>query len=288
MSDLLEILTQHNVPYKKTNNPTEVLIKCTSGAHTDTNPSLSYNLEENIFHCWSCGFSGQKDKFLASIGVQAKLKLDTKQPYRIQKIKRKLKKLQEKDIIKLPNARRAARGQYKNITIEALQEFEAFFTDEYGLHDYVCVPIYQFKRLRFIEGRCRFGGKDRPKYLRRPTGATVTDVLFPLDKMKPTTEVNLVEGLFDVINLWQHGCRNALCTFGTQSFGAKKVQLLDKLGITSVQIMMDGDSAGILAAKKISDLLEKADFHTKIIQLPSYQDPGDLNPDEIKYHLSTS
>ena len=64
MTELLEILDTHRVTYKKTNNPTEVLIKCTSGNHDDSNPSLSYNLEDNIFHCWSCGFSGGKNKFL--------------------------------------------------------------------------------------------------------------------------------------------------------------------------------------------------------------------------------
>ena len=67
-----------------------------------------------------------------------------------------------------------------------------------------------------------------------------------------------------------------------------KIELLDKLGITSVKLMMDGDSAGLLAAKKISHLLEKFDFQTSIIKLPSHKDPGALTADEIKYYLSTS
>ena len=48
MTELLEILDNNKITYKKTNNPTEVLIKCTSGNHNDENPSLSYNLENNI------------------------------------------------------------------------------------------------------------------------------------------------------------------------------------------------------------------------------------------------
>ena len=64
MAELLEILDNHKVNYKKTNNPSEILIKCTGGNHNDENPSLSYNLDNNIFHCWSCGFSGGKNKFL--------------------------------------------------------------------------------------------------------------------------------------------------------------------------------------------------------------------------------
>jgi len=93
MTNLTEILEEKHVFYKKTNNPVEILIKCTHGTHTDENPSLSYNLENNIFHCWSCGFSGGKEKFLKSIGIQTKLTFDNKQPYKIQKIKRKIRKL---------------------------------------------------------------------------------------------------------------------------------------------------------------------------------------------------
>ena len=73
-----------------------------------------------------------------------------------------------------------------------------------------------------------------------------------------------------------------------QNFGDKKIELLDKLGITSIKLMMDGDSAGLLAAKKISRLLEKFDFQTSIIKLPTHMDPGALTADEIKYYLSNS
>ncbi len=288
MTNLTEILEEKHVFYKKTNNPVEILIKCTHGTHTDENPSLSYNLENNIFHCWSCGFSGGKEKFLKSIGIQTKLTFDNKQPYKIQKIKHKIRKLLEKNTIELPTKYQTAKGMWKNISTKTITEFKTFFTEEYGLNDYICIPIYQFHKLRFIEARHRFGGKSKPKYLRRPAGASVLNVLFPLDKLAPTSEVIIVEGLFDMLNLWQHGYRNTLCTFGTQSFGEKKVRLLDELGVTSVQIMMDGDSAGSLAAKKIKRLLEKNDFQTNIIQLAQYHDPGDLSPDEIKYYLSNS
>ena len=89
MSELLEILDNHKISYNKTNNPSEILIKCTGGNHNDENPSLSYNLDSNIFHCWSCGFKGGKNKFLKSIGITTNLTLDTKQPYRILKVKQK-------------------------------------------------------------------------------------------------------------------------------------------------------------------------------------------------------
>ena len=89
--ELTEILDQKGVYYKKTNNPSELLIACTSGLHDDTNPSLQYNLDSNIFHCWACDFSGGSSKFLSSIGIVTKLPLESKQPYKIRKLREKLR-----------------------------------------------------------------------------------------------------------------------------------------------------------------------------------------------------
>ena len=45
--ELIELLNTRGIEYKKTNNPSEILIYCTSGLHNDTNHSLSYNLDKN-------------------------------------------------------------------------------------------------------------------------------------------------------------------------------------------------------------------------------------------------
>ena len=44
--ELIELLNTRGIEYKKTNNPSEILISCTSGLHNDSNPSLSYNLDK--------------------------------------------------------------------------------------------------------------------------------------------------------------------------------------------------------------------------------------------------
>ena len=48
--DVIDILDKKNIKYQKTNNPFEILVKCTSGEHEDNKPSLSYNLDKNIFN----------------------------------------------------------------------------------------------------------------------------------------------------------------------------------------------------------------------------------------------
>jgi len=277
MADMLEILDERNVPYVRTNNPYEIKIECTSGLHEDNNPTLAYNLEENIFHCWACDFSGGHKKFLSSIGVSSTIPIESKQGYKLQKLKAKIRGKMHVHDITLPKDVLPIPGYFKGIEEDLLNEFGAFLTDDQGFQDYLCIPVYQFGKLRFIEGRLRFTNSDKPKYLRKPNNVVVSDILFPIDSIADKSHLILVEGLFDMINMWQLGYKNTVCIFGTGNFSNKKAELLDKLGTLSVDILMDGDIAGKRAAARIEGLLEKRDIATKIHVLPEGQDPGILN-----------
>lgn len=282
--DLITILKDKGIPYKNTNDPSTILIKCTSGLHDDKNPSLSYNLEKNLFKCWSCDFKGGSAKFCQSIGIVTRVPIETKQTFKVQKLRQKLKSLSEKDGFSLPKTMTSVDFPFKGISETVLQEFNTFLTPEFGLEEYICIPVYQFGRLKFIEGRLRFNSK-KPKYYRRPAGASVNQVLFPLDKIEPTKEIILVEGIFDMLNMWQHGFRNVLCIFGTQNFGPKKVELLDQVGITKVHLLLDGDAAGARAAVSIEKLLEANSIQVRNITLPPDKDPGNLSKYELNHVL---
>lgn len=280
--ELVDLLDKRGVPYKKTNNPYEILITCTSGLHDDKNASLSFNLEKNIFNCWSCGYSGGVNKFLQSIGETEPLDVDSKQPYKIKKLKEKLKTKIERDDIKLPDDRRLFMEEFRGIEANVYREFQAFTTNEMGLTDYVCIPVYQHGKLKFIEGRLTRYLENQPKYNRRPAKAVVSDCLFPLDRLKSTNYVILVEGIFDAINMWKLGYTNTLCIFGTTNFSKKKLDILDNLGITRVDIMMDSDIPGQRAAEKIADMLDSRNIYARIITLPPGIDPGELTKEQAE------
>ncbi len=277
--DLVELLNKRGIPHRKTNNPNEILIGCTSGLHNDRSPSLSFNLEKNIFNCWSCGFRGGAIKFLQSIGETEIIDFDSKQPYRIKKLKEKIQTKIETNDLKLPEDRRMFLESFRGISSETYREFQAFTTNELGLTDYLCIPVYQHGKLKFIEGRLLRDLANQPKYYRRPQKAVVSDCLFPIDKIKNTSYVILVEGIFDMINMWQLGYKNTLCIFGTTNFSKKKLVMLDNLGITRVDIMMDSDVPGQKAAEKIAELLDSRNIYSRIITLPSGIDPGELTKD---------
>jgi len=280
--DLPELLTLRGIPFKKTNNPYEILITCTSGMHDDKNASLSFNLEKNIFNCWSCGFRGGITKFLQSIGEVQYLDLESKQPYRIKKLKDKLRAKVELDDIKLPDDRKIYLEEFRGIDAEIYRQFQAFTTNEMELTDYLCIPVFQHGKLKFIEGRLLRDLPNQPKYFRRPAKASVSDCLFPLDKIKNTNYVILVEGIFDAINMWKIGYTNTLCIFGTTNFGKKKLDILDNMGVTKVDIMMDSDAAGVKAAEKIAELLDSRNIFARIIKLPPGIDPGELSKQQAE------
>lgn len=280
--DLVELLDKRGIPYKKTNNPYEILVTCTSGQHQDNNASLSYNLEKHIFNCWSCGFRGGATKFLQSIGETTIIDFDSKQPYRIKKLKEKLRAKIEVDEIKLPEDRKLYLEDFRGIDANIYREFKAFTTTEMDLTDYLCIPVFQHGKLKFIEGRLLRDLENQPKYYRRPAKAVVSDVLFPLDKIKNTNYVILVEGIFDAINMWKIGYKNTLCVFGTTNFSKKKLDLLDNMGITRVDIMMDSDAPGVKAAEKIAEMLDSRNIYSRIITLPKGVDPGELTKEQAE------
>lgn len=283
--ELIELLNHRGIEYRKTNNPAEILISCTSGEHIDKSPSLSYNLEKNMFHCWSCGFSGGITKFMKSIGETVILDVDSKQPYKIKKLKDKIKSIIEIDDIQLPTERHLYSGSFRNIDAKTMKEFQAFTTEQMGLQDYICFPVHQFGKLKFIEGRLSKNISGKPKYFRRPSKASVKDTLFPLDKIKNTNYVILVEGIFDMLNMWQLGYKNTMCIFGATNFGRKKLEILDRIGVTRVDILMDPDAPGQMAASKIASELDSRNILSRNIKLPIGTDPGDLNVIQAKDYI---
>ena len=261
--DLQELLDHRGIEYRKTNNPSEILIACTSGEHIDKSPSLSYNLEKNMFHCWSCNFSGGITKFMKSIGETVHIDVDSKQPYKIKKLKEKLQAVIEVDSLKLPESR-------------------ILFDEDFK----VCIPVYQFGKLKFIEGRLGKPVTDKPKYYRTPRKAPVAESLFPLDKIKNTNYVILVEGIFDMLNMWQLGYHNTLCIFGCTNFSRKKLDILDRIGVTRVDILMDPDVAGQRAANKIAELLDSKNIVSRNLVLPDGVDPGDLTQRQAERYMA--
>lgn len=288
MQTLEEVLTEKGIYFiANPNKPSEISVRCFSGMHEDKNPSLSFNLEKGVFNCFSCGFKGNTQQFFSGLGVTDTPQVNSKIGVRLNKLRNKLEAIRNNSEVRFPEPNIKVTHAFKGISANTLKNFEAFFTDSSGFSEYVCIPIYQHKKLRFIEGRYKVlsSTSEMPKYLRKPNGVSVSDILFPLDKITDFSHIILVEGLFDVLKLHDLGYTNSLCIFGTQNFNTEKAKLLDEYGCRKVTILMDGDASGKSAATKIQKLFDARNIETNTIVLSDGLDPGSFNAETAEYYL---
>jgi DNA primase len=102
--------------------------------------------------------------------------------------------------------------------------------------------------------------------------------------IRDSKQVILVEGISDVLTLFQNGIENVMCIFGT-SISPKLVSYLISLDISEVIISTnnepDNASIGNLAAEEIQEKLSKFFSDIKIC-LPYKKDFNELTPEEIE------
>ena len=117
-------------------------------------------------------------------------------------------------------------------------------------------------------------------------------ILYPTNPEIINGSIILVEGLFDMLNLWDKGLRNVVFTSGT-SFGAvkkrrKQANNIEKLlqykyqGVNTIYIMYDGDTPGRDAAENLKNYIGDK-FVTQIVDLPDDIDPGKLSDLEVEH-----
>jgi len=258
----------------------DYLIKCLNKDHDDTNPSCRVDKISGLFHCFSCGFKGNLFRFYGILSNPTNVK--------IQSLKSKLTKLvNENKEIPVPKGYTPWNTTFRGISLETLKGFGAFYTlEEQDLLDRIVFPITDSSGdVMFYIGRHVLSNAN-PRYKIWPRHSNVG--IFPNVISTEYKHVFLVEGMFDMLNLYDKGLHNTICVFGTSSLKnntSEKLLPLRIQGITTVYLLFDGDSAGREAATELVPLIEQAGFMVKIINLPDGNDPGDLTQEYIKTHL---
>lgn len=107
---------------------------------------------------------------------------------------------------------------------------------------------------------------ETPVYLKKTA-------LFGLDKCDLSSKtVFVVEGYLDFMQMWSAGIKNVVASCGT-SFTRDHILALKKLGVTHLNLMFDGDTAGIRAAQKAVSLAYKEEMSVDVYSLPEGEDP---------------
>jgi DNA primase len=125
----------------------------------------------------------------------------------------------------------------------------------------------------------RILGSEQPKYLNSPETAIFnkSKILYNYHLARPTIRKHqhavLFEGFADVIAADRSGIENGVATMGT-SLTEEHVSIFKK-NVQSVTICYDSDSAGIEAAYKAGEMLQKANCQVKVAVMPKGMDPDD-------------
>jgi DNA primase len=255
----------------------DYLIKCLNPEHEDSHPSLRVDKISGVAHCFACGWKRNLFKHYGLI---------TNNPsVRIAKLKQKLQELQLSLFeVPMPKGALPYNQKFRGISTNTLKHFEAFYTHEdETFKDRVVFPIRDItgRVSNFVARHVDVNAK--PKYLMKPSGVSIQ--LYPIKLEKPSQSIILVEGILDMMNMYDKGARNVISIFGLQTLKSNtRVKLLPyKIqGVTRVYILFDGDDAGNSGAEELKPLIEECGYTVEIIKLPDGTDPGGMSDEDIQ------
>lgn len=270
----IDLLTEKGIDYKIQGN--DAVISCLNPEHDDSNPSMRVDKITGVYHCFSCGYKGNLFTHFGAPASSLEIK--------IHKIKEKIDRKKAETVgLKLPEERVNWNAPFRNISADTLKIWQAFTWNVPKFEGRIVFPIRDITGKtvgligRLIQNQMMMD--NRPKYYIYPVG-----VQLPFCPAKPKLIQNraiLVEGIFDALNLWDNGLKNAVCCFGTKQMNWVKLSLLKMQGVTGLDIMFDGDEAGQQAAVEIKGIAEKMGMSVKIVKLKQGQDPGNLTKESI-------
>jgi DNA primase len=263
-----ELLREKRVPF--TESGQDFLVRCLNPEHDDSHPSMRIDKVTGIFNCFACGFKGNVFYFYGETSSLFDVKKEL--------LKRKIQNKRQASIsLNLPNTAQKYLGNWRGIRAETYARFEAFQASESDFVGRLCFPIKSLseKTVCFLG---RNFTDEKPKYKVVPSKVKMP--LFPKSKPFHGTMV-LVEGIFDVLNLYDKGMENVVCCFGTNQVTADKLELLKIQGVEELIIFFDGDDAGQKASQTVKKLCQQVNLPFKNLYMEGH-DPGELTQTQVK------
>ncbi len=276
MSDpVLDLLQKNQLSY--TVSGRDYLIKCLNPEHEDSNPSFRVDKVSGVAHCFACGFKTNVFKFF---GV-----FTNPVPIKIAALKEKLNDLKTANLgLELPNGHTPWTKQFRGISPATLKHFGAFYTNAVEkLQDRIVFPIQDIRQKTVVFVARHTLSQGNPRYVNYPSGVKIP--VFPAHLPSGYSSMVIVEGIFDMLNLYDKGLENVVCAFGTNTLQNETKQKLlpfKAQGITHVYLLFDGDEAGRKAAQTLKPVIEQEGFIVEIINLPDDTDPGELDEEDVR------
>lgn len=267
--DVQQLLEQKKIAFVPSGHDFKVC--CLNPEHDDSDPSMRIDRLTGIFNCFVCGFKGNIFNFFEEKANYLQIRKEL--------FKRKLhEKLAENVGLELPVNRIPFERDWRGISAQTYKEFEAFEHSDKHFIGRVVFPIRSVSgKILGFNARAT-SPEQTPKYLIHPANSKFP--FFPA-RVKPIQgKVILVEGITDMLNLYDKGLTNVVCSFGTQKVTKEKLQLLKIQGASGIDVFFDSDEAGQTAAAKIIELIESLEMTTRNISMKN-GDPGELTAQKV-------
>ena len=281
-----ELLGNKSILFRVKGN--DFVVSCFNPDHEDNDPSLRIDRITGKMHCFSCGFRGDVFQHFGEKVDKLVLKSHS--------LKEKILKL----LVRNPLIPKGAIGfelDYRGIRAETFKHFNAFtHSTEPDFVDRVVFPITDISDdlIGFI-GRFLHSNAD-PKYKVHPRKTKLP--MYPVKVKHIQNSIIVVEGIFDMLNLYDKGLYNVVTGFGISRGQLPKVKYykrrLKKIeeiieefstyklqGITKIYVMYDGDAPGMEAAAGLKEIL-KDDFIVDTIDIADGEDPGDFTAEKVR------
>jgi len=270
MDPVLDLIQKNGLQFQVSGR--DYLIKCLNPEHPDTNPSFRVDRISGIAHCFSCGFKTNIFKYYGIFSNPI--------PIKIAKLKEKLQDLKmQAHGVELPAGATPFTKIFRGISQQTLKHFEAFYTNQVEkLQDRIIFPIKDITGKTAVYVARHMLSNGNPRYINYPSKVQMP--IFPAQIPAGYKSLVIVEGIFDMLNLYDKGLKNVACAFGTntlQSDTKLKMFPYKAQGISHIYILFDGDDAGEKAAENLKLTLEQLEFIVEIIKLPDGTDPGELD-----------
>jgi len=151
-------------------------------------------------------------------------------------------------------------------------------------HGRVMFPIHNLTgKVIGFGGRILTNDKKSPKYQNSPESEiydkknTLYGIYFAKSAISKQNECILVEGYFDVLRMHQIGIENVVASSGT-SLTMEQIRLVKRY-TKNITMLYDGDSAGIHAALRGTDMILSEGMNVRVVVLPPEHDPDTFGKD---------
>src|SRR5215472_2606725 len=270
--------------------------------HPETRPSFYVNACKNLFYCHGCGQGGdlirfvQLSRHLSFRQSVAYLEQRSTVPTDSVAVLEQAAIFYQQQLERHPEALRYL--QQRGLRDPAvIKELRMGYAPGGSLRRHLTVQGYSFdllQRLGLLNPQgcdafyrrvifpCCQGGRIVNLYGRSIAAAFAHQFLpgskgglFAWESVRQFPTVILVEGLFDLVVLWQAGFRNTTCAFGTHLTTLQLQQLSDQPGRRAyLAFDQDENQTGQRASQALARRLRQAGLAVSLVQLPAGQDPN--------------